>query len=165
MGLWTVIASCMSLLWLGSRGRIPRCVLIFQLRGQDTLLVHAWELLWLCLSGNSQSSLIGSNQRGDSEAKFRTASIQSIGVWKFGKAIFNQTPTWGRIEGQFLGRDPFIGYCKEEGSRRTINSKFRAQIPFRNWTALTLVLRLKRNSQIVEKGNPIRDKLPMSIMA
>lgn len=63
------------------------------------LLVHAWELLWLCLSGNyfdSQSSLIGET-RGDSEAQLRTASVQSIGVWKFGEAIWK--PFFGGLRG------------------------------------------------------------------
>ena len=90
------------------------------------LLVHAWELLWLCLSGNyfdSQSSLIGET-RGDSEAQLRTASVQSIGVWKFGEAIWKQ-----RIEGhnQFPGRDPLL-----EGRRKSTNRKFEVRVQFVN---------------------------------
>lgn len=126
MGLWAVIASCMSLLWLGSRGLIPRCVLIFQQRGQDRATAGPRMRAPLIVSFRQLAKLTDwfkpeRRLRGKVSNCKRTIN-------RCMEAIFNQTPTLGRIEGQFLGRDPFIGYCKEEGSRRTINSKFRAEL-------------------------------------
>lgn len=88
------------------------------------LLVHAWELL--CVFPEITSTRKGET-RGDSEAQLRTASVQSIGVWKFGEAIWKQ-----KIEGhnQFWLR-PAIGR-KKEVYEAPILSKFGSNlvIPF-----------------------------------